>query len=108
MIGSGFFGMIFEGWVIGLSEGPDIDKDAYMKMTSLKFLLGGVIALKASRIIQGIIPAVYGLRYNKVLRDGLGLNKDRSDALGPAIGFAPIPTPDGKILWQVAARIPLH
>jgi len=108
VIGAGFFGMIFEGWVIGLSGGPDIDEDAYMKMTSLKFLLGGVIALKASRIIQGIIPAVYGLRYNKVLRDGLGLNKDRSDALGPAIGFAPIPTPDGKILWQVAARVPLH
>ncbi|NLZ77779.1 MAG: hypothetical protein GX911_07420, partial [Spirochaetales bacterium] len=107
VIGSGVFGMIFEGWVIGLSGGPDIDEDAYMKMTSLKFMLGGVIALGASRIIQGVIPAVHGLRYNKVLRDGLGLEKDLSDAVRPTIGFAPLPTVNGRLQWQVAARVPL-
>ena len=108
VMGAGFFGMIIEGVIIGLSEGPDSAEDAYMKMTSLKFLLGGMIALEASRIIQGIIPAVYGLRYNKVLRTGLGLAKDKSDALSPSLGFAPIPTRDGRLQWQIAARIPLQ
>ncbi|HQB54949.1 MAG TPA: hypothetical protein PK909_05665 [Sphaerochaeta sp.] len=71
-------------------------------------MVAGMIGFGASRIIQGIIPAVYGLKYNKVLREGLGLEKDRSDALRPALGFAPLPTRDGRLQWQIAARIPLQ
>jgi len=71
-------------------------------------MVAGMIGYGASRIIQGIIPAVYGLRYNKILREGLGLEKDRSDALNPSLGFAPLPARDGRLQWQIAARIPLQ
>lgn len=98
------------GIFIGLiSVHPDTFSDHLpLFSVGVDLMVAGMIGFGASRIIQGIIPAVYGLKYNKVLREGLGLEKDRSDALRPALGFAPLPTRDGRLQWQIAARIPLQ
>ena len=98
------------GIFIGLiSVHPDTFSDQLpLFSVGVDLMVAGMIGLGVSRIVQAIIPAVYGLRYNKVLREGLGLEKDRSDALRPALGFAPLPTSDGRLQWQVAARVPLQ
>jgi hypothetical protein len=100
--------IVIDAIFVGMLGGRENFSDDELQATGENLLFGGLIALGASRVIQGIGPAVYGLRYNKVLRTGLGLAKDRSDAVGLAIGFAPLPTGDGRLQWQVAARIPLR
>lgn len=107
-IGTGLVFIVIDAIFVGMLGGRENFSDDELKTTGENLLFGGLIALGASRVIQGIGPAVYGSKYNKVLRTGLGLAKDRSDAVGPAIGFAPLPTGDGRLQWQVAARIPLR
>lgn len=68
----------------------------------------GAIAFAGGRVIQAALPLFYGPRYNKVVRNNLGINKDKSDAFGMNLGFAPILGEGGALHWQVAARIPLQ
>ncbi len=107
-IGTGLVFIVIDAIFVAMLGGRENFREDELKTTGENLLFGGLIALGASRAIQGVGPAVYGLRYNKVLREGLGLKKDRSDAVEPSIGFAPLPTGDGRLQWQVAARIPLR
>jgi len=106
-VGTGLTLIIFDAILVGILGGEENIEYDELKTTAENLLFGGLIGLGVSRVVQGIMPTVYGLRYNKVLRTGLGLAKDKSDALSPSLGFAPIPTRDGQLQWQIAARIPL-
>ena len=107
-VGTGLTLIIFDAILVGILGGEENIEYDELKTTAENLLFGGLIGLGVSRVVQGIMPTVYGLRYNKVLRTGLGLAKDKSDALSPSLGFAPIPTRDGRLQWQIAARIPLQ
>lgn len=107
-VGTGLTLIIFDAIVVGILGGEENIEYDELKTTAENLLFGGLIGLGASRVIQGIMPTAYGLRYNKILRTGLGLAKDKSDALNPSLGFAPLPARDGRIQWQIAARIPLQ
>src|SRR5690554_4052252 len=48
---------------------------------------GGAFAL--GRIIQAIIPISYGLRYNRTLRGGLGVEKDMTDSWSVGLAMQP-------------------
>ena len=108
-VGVGLGMMLIEGLTLGMfgASFSDVPDDPMMYLAK-NLLIGGGIAFGVSRVIQGILPAVYGPRYNKVLRNGLGIAKDRSDARAPSLAFAPIPSKDGTLHWQVATRIPLQ
>ena len=49
----------------------------------------GAIFLLTERVIQAVLPIPYGARYNKTLRNGLGVSKDGSDALSISVAFVP-------------------
>lgn len=73
------------------------------------FLIAGAIGFGASRLIQAIMPPIYGARHSKALRQGLGINKDTSDAFSLNIGAVPLVDASGSISLgvQMSARISL-
>ncbi len=88
------------GYVPGSSELGDIANG---------FLIGGAIGFGVSRVVQAILPAIYGARHTKALREGLGINKDKSDAFSLNIGAVPVISQQGTISlgMNVSARISL-
>ncbi len=67
------------------------------------FLYGGLAALGASRIIQIILPINYAAKYNKTLRNSLGVTKDKQDAFSFNVGFVPNVNFDPAV--QLSAKI---
>ena len=63
------------------------------------FAGAGTFAL--GRVIQAILPLSYGSRYNKTLREGLGLGKKMEDTFIFEVGAAP--TMEGGVL--LTARV---
>lgn len=88
-------------------SGSNPNDDELLQL-SLDLMMYGAIGFGVGRVIQAMLPLVYGPRYNKVVRTHLGINKDKSDAYGVNLGFAPILGEGGALHWQVAARIPLQ
>ena len=82
--------------------------DDELLQISLDLMMYGAIGFGVGRVIQAALPLFYGPRYNKVVRNNLGINKDKSDAFGMNLGFAPLLNKEGSLQWQVAARIPLQ
>lgn len=60
-----------------------------LKDLSIKTMQVGVIFLAGERVIQGILPWPYAGRYNRTLRNGLGINKDGSDAFAISLSVLP-------------------
>jgi len=67
----------------------------------------GAVFLVAERAIQAILPIPYGLRYNKTLRKGLGINKDGSDMLTLGVDVSPalVMNEDQELGIQVVGRV---
>lgn len=89
---------------IGDQEYP---KNTEMQQIAKNFLIGGAIGFGVERIIQAILPAVYGNKHNKVLRDNLGITKDMQDSFAFNIGMVPLLDGQGSIDlgMQVGARL---
>src|SRR5690554_4996800 len=81
--------MIFVGTLTAAFDGdyklndPDNELQNYGKA----FFIGGLAALGASRLIQVILPINYAAKYNKTLRNSLGVTKDKQDAFTFNVGF---------------------
>jgi len=72
-----------------LGQSPDMESDELLKI-SVYTALGGVGAFVLGRIVQAILPTIYGSRYNKTLRNGLSLTKDMEDSTTALnFGFEP-------------------
>lgn len=73
-----------------LKAGADItiEEDALLE-TSLYIMAGGAGAFVLGRIVQLIMPAIYGSRYNKALRNGLYLTKKMGDSTALNFGIEP-------------------
>jgi hypothetical protein len=83
-----------QGGVQGVQENHEI--------STLFFIAGGA-TLAASRLIQVIIPLVYGPTYNKTLRDGLYLSDDLQDTFSLDVGL--LPQYASSPQWYIAATI---
>lgn len=57
--------------------------------TSLYIMAGGAGAFVLGRVVQLILPAIYGGRYNKALREGLYLTKKMGDSTALNFGIEP-------------------
>lgn len=70
-------------------------------------VIGGLIGLGASRIIQAVLPISYGARHNKALRDGLGIQKDGSDGFALSVALVPVLSADRELSlgFAVASRV---
>ncbi|MDX9809966.1 MAG: hypothetical protein RBT04_07460, partial [Sphaerochaetaceae bacterium] len=42
------------------------------------------------RIVQAIMPLIHGPRYNRILRNGLGLTRDEANRMEIALGVNPV------------------
>ncbi len=72
-----------------LGQSPDMKTDPLLEAT-VYTMIGGVGAFVLGRIVQAILPTIYGSRYNKTLRNGLNLTKDMNDSTTAlAFGFEP-------------------
>lgn len=47
-------------------------------------------AFVVGRIVQAIMPLIHGPRYNRILRNGLGLTKDEANRMEIALGVNPV------------------
>lgn len=72
---------------------------------SLNTMFYGGVAMVAGRLIQAILPVSYGLRYNRTLRNGLGVTKDVTKNL--AVGLGVQPTVGGTAGTQFVASLSL-
>jgi len=70
-------------------------------------VIGGLVGLGASRIIQAVLPISYGARHNKALRDGLGIQKDGFDGFALSMAVVPVLSPDRELSlgFAVASRV---
>ncbi len=97
--------MIFVGTLTSAFGGdykfndPDNELQSYGKA----FFIGGLAALGASRLIQVILPINYAAKYNKTLRNSLGVTKDKQDAFTINVGFVPNVNFDPAL--QLSAKI---
>ncbi|NLA92285.1 MAG: hypothetical protein GX842_02440 [Spirochaetales bacterium] len=70
-------------------QSPDMETDDVLKI-SVYAALGGAGAFVLGRIVQAILPTIYGSRYNKTLRNGLYLTKNMEDSTTALdFGFEP-------------------
>jgi len=81
-----FFIKIFTG----LADTPSNSIEDPLYDLSIGLMEIGAIFLVAERVFQAILPIPYGLRYNKTLRNGLGVNKDGTDMLPFEVALAPV------------------
>jgi hypothetical protein len=79
------------------------DPNSELQSYARGFLYGGLAALGASRIIQIILPINYAAKYNKTLRNSLGITKDKQDAFSFNVGFVPNVNFDPAV--QLSAKI---
>ncbi len=78
-----------------------------LKDLAVDTMVVGAIFLLAERIVQAILPIPYGARYNKTLRNGLGLNKDGNDMLTIGVSYTPVvsETPNQGLGVQVVGKV---
>jgi hypothetical protein len=107
-IGIGLTTYIVEFIVIAPWLGDqEYPKGTEMQQIAKGFLIGGAIGFGVERIIQAILPAVYGNKHNKVLRDNLGITKDGQDSFTFNVGMVPVVDREGSVNlgMQVGARL---
>jgi hypothetical protein len=80
--------------------------DALQELALQTMLIGGG-AFVAGRVIQSLLPLIYGSRYNSNLRKGLGLSRKMEDTFAFDIGIMPVITDLGAAPTgvQLVARI---
>jgi hypothetical protein len=87
----------------GLSNRPTNSlQDTPLLKAALYTAIGGGAVLGVTRIFESIRVFTYASRYNRTLRDGLGLDKHLQLAAIPVIGSCP-----GDTGMMIVARIPL-
>ena len=98
-----FFLQIF----YNLNNTSSSPSDDPLQKFAIDTMIVGLILLAAERVVQAIIPIPYGLRYNKALRNGLGVNKDGSDMLSLQVDLLPSlgMDPSQKMGIQVVGRV---
>lgn len=103
-VGVGVSLFIIDLFMMGIFTGgnyiPNNPDDELNQIAIYSMAIGGG-AFLVGRIIQGILPLIYGSRYNKQLGKGLGIAKDHSDAFTVNVGV--LPSLEGKI--HLAANI---
>lgn len=82
------------------------DSDQLVTLALDTMLVGG-IAFGVSRIIQALLPVSYGARFNRNLRNTLGLTRKMEDRFSLDIGLVPATTMDHSLRMgvQFAARV---
>ncbi len=53
------------------------------------FLTWALVGFASQRVVQLLIPIGYGVRYNKALRDGIGITREGGDRFSLSMGFDP-------------------
>lgn len=113
VISVGIILIAVDAMIVGVFSGGDPDAFDWndegdeLLMMGKNFLYGGLIGFATQRLIQLAIPIGYGNRYNKTLRNGLGIKKDGSDAFSFRAGFVPVRSVDNELGlgFAVASRI---
>jgi len=97
-----FFVQIFTGGGNSSSINDDSFKDF-----ALDTMKVGAIFLLAERVVQAILPIPFALRYNKTLRNGLGINKNGSDMIPMRIALVPVAVMNinHDLAMQVVGRV---
>jgi hypothetical protein len=82
------------------------DSDQLVTLALDTMLVGG-IAFGVGRIIQALLPVSYGARFNRNLRNTLGLTRKMEDRFSLDIGLVPATTMDHSLRMgvQFAARV---
>ncbi len=62
-------------------------------------------AFVVGRLIQALIPLAFGARYNRVLRNGLMLDKNLSDTLGMDVALVPV---SGSLAIRWVGKVSLN
>ncbi len=79
---------------------------------SLTMMIAGGGAFVLGRIIQALIPVSYGLRYNRTLRNGLGITKEMTDSWSVGMALRHMTdehmSPMGRISYTASVEISLR
>ncbi|MFA5468759.1 MAG: P13 family porin, partial [Sphaerochaetaceae bacterium] len=87
-VGAGLF--LIEFIMLGMfGQSVDFQNPDELTNLSLYMMGGGAALFVLGRIIQAILPAIYGSRFNKTLREGLNLTKDMSDKVALGVSLDP-------------------
>lgn len=95
VISVGIILIAVDAMIVGVFSGGDPDAFDFNKegdellTLGKNFLYGGLIGFAAQRLIQLIIPIGYGTRYNKALRQGLGVTRDGGDGFSLSLSLDP-------------------
>jgi len=95
VISVGIILIAIDAFIVGVFSGADPDAfdwnntDDELLMMGKNFVTWGLIGFAGERLVQLIIPIGYGVRYNKTLRDGLGVTGDGADAFSLSMGLNP-------------------
>lgn len=95
VISVGIILIAIDAFLVGVFSGGDPDafdwndESDELLMMGKNFLYGGLIGFGVQRLIQLSIPIGYGMRYNKALRQGLGVTRDGGDGFSLSMGLSP-------------------
>lgn len=91
----------------GSNDNPFNNPDDELMQIAGGMVIGSLIGLGVGRVIQAILPISYGVRHNKALRNGLGIEKDGSDRFALSMGVVPVISAEKELGlgFSVASRI---
>lgn len=109
-IGVGLGTYLIDLFLIQIFTGGDNSSsinDDSLKDFALATMKVGAIFLLTERVVQAILPIPFGLRYNKTLRNGLGVNKDGSDMIPIRVALVPVAVMKSNhdLAMQVVGRV---
>ncbi len=108
VIGVGIMLIAIDAFIVGIFSGGDPDAfnwdntDDELLMMGKNLVTWGLVGFASQRLVQLIIPIGYGTRYNKTLRDGLGITRDEGDGFSLSMGLSPF---EGRLMVGAIIKI---
>ncbi|MDX9915196.1 MAG: P13 family porin [Sphaerochaeta sp.] len=96
VISVGIILIAVDAFIVGIFSGGESGtfdwnrEDDELLTMGKNFLTWGLVGFASQRLIQLAIPIGYGMRYNKTLRDGLGITRDGFDRFSLSMGLDPV------------------